>query len=81
MKRVLLSLTIGSLLVTLSGCQQAQQAIDAVGKAKTFSEDLQKNASKKFQEALPTFAKKQEEGKSGGSGDNGKEDNEKDKED
>lgn len=57
MKRNVLMLAIGGVLLVLAGCEKAQQAADAVDKAKTFSEDLQKNASKKLQDALPGFAK------------------------
>jgi len=75
MRRMLLVFMICTLLVALSGCEKAQQASEAIDKAKTFTDDLQKKAK----EIIPGFAKESSGEREGGSGDAGqKEKNEKD---
>jgi len=65
MKRMLLFFIICTLLVTFSGCEKAQQASEAVDKAKTFTDDLQKKAK----EIIPGFVKESSGKSEGGSGD------------
>ena len=49
------------LATTFTGCDKAQQAIDAIDKAKTFSDDLQKKAK----EIIPGATKKAGDSKEG----------------
>lgn len=58
------------LVTTLTGCDKAQQAIDAIDKAKTFSDDLQK----KVKEVIPGSNQKAGFGKEGESGNKDKKD-------
>lgn len=78
MKRIPLLLCLVGVVTVLGGCEQAQQAVNAVDKAKTFTDDLQKNASKKLQDSLPNFVKTPAEKEGGGgSGEGGAGDDEK----
>jgi len=44
MKRMLFVLMIVAFATTLVGCEQAQQALDTVDKAKAFKDDVEKKA-------------------------------------
>ena len=67
MKRVLLVFVICTLLVTFSGCEKAQQAGEAIDKATTFTDDLQKKAK----EIIPGFVKESSGERERGSDDAG----------
>jgi hypothetical protein len=56
------------LATTFTGCDKAQQAIDGIDKAKTFSNDLQKKAK----EIIPGASQKEGDSKEGESGNKGK---------
>jgi hypothetical protein len=56
MKRLMLGLMIVAVLTGLAACDQAQQALDAIDKAKAFKDDVQKKASEvtiKARELIP----------------------------
>lgn len=73
MKHVLLVFLICIFLATsLVGCDRAQQAIDSIDKAKTFTDDLQKKAK----EFIPGSEQKPGDSKKGEAGDKHKEDRE-----
>jgi hypothetical protein len=57
------------LTTTFAGCDQVQQATDAIDKAKTFSDDLQK----KVKGIIPGSDQKAGDSEKGGAGDKGKE--------
>jgi hypothetical protein len=44
MKRMLFVLMIVAFVTTLVGCEQAQQALDTIDKAKAFKDDIEKKA-------------------------------------
>jgi hypothetical protein len=57
------------LAISFAGCDQVQQATDAIDKAKTFSDDLQK----KVKGIIPGSDQKAGDSEKGGAGDKGKE--------
>jgi hypothetical protein len=52
MKCVLTILMIATLVSSLVGCEQAQQALDTVDKAKSFKDDIEKKANEVKEKAL-----------------------------
>jgi hypothetical protein len=51
MKHMLFVLTIIAFLTSLVGCEQAQQALDTIDKAKSFKDDIEKKAKKVTEKA------------------------------
>jgi len=71
MKHILLIFLICIFLATtLAGCDKVQQATDAIDKAKTFTDDLQKKAK----EIIPGSDQKAGDSQKGGAGDKDKKD-------
>lgn len=71
MKHIILVFLICIFLATtFAGCDKVQQATDAIDKAKTFTDDLQKKAK----EIIPGSKQKAGESKKGESGDKDKKD-------
>jgi hypothetical protein len=64
------------LATTFTGCDKAQQAIDVIDKAKTFSDDLQKKAK----DIIPGASQKAGDSKEGESGNKDKKDKKEKKE-
>ncbi len=73
MKQVLFVLIIAALASGLAGCDQAQQALDTIDKAKSFKDDIEKKAKDVKEKALGLIP-----GESG-SGPGGKEEGNKEK--
>jgi hypothetical protein len=76
MKRTLFVLMIVASVTTLIGCEQAQQALDTVDKAKAFKDDIEKkarDAADKAKGFMPGENGKDPTDKAKGSRDQGKE--------
>jgi hypothetical protein len=78
MKRMLFVIMIVAFVATLVGCEQAQQALDTVDKAKAFKDDIEKKAKDVADKAkgfMPgsagksAGAKEEKDGEQGSSGD------------
>jgi hypothetical protein len=83
MKQALLILVIIFFASGLVGCEQAQQALDAVDKAKSLKGDIEKKANEVKDKALGLVPRntgkgKSEEEKKGGDGENENDKEEKD---
>jgi hypothetical protein len=61
MKRILFVLMITAFITSLVGCEQAQQALDTIDKAKSFKGDIEKKANEVKEKALELIP-----GRSGG---------------